>query len=89
MIVNSDKFQVIVLQKENKSNFEDHISVTCRKASLQLNIISRLQKHMDRKAKKAIIDSFIYSNFNYCLPIWHFCSCKSSNKIEQIQKHRI
>ena len=35
---------------------------------------------------KAIISSFIYANFNYCPLVWYFCSCKSSSKVEQIQK---
>ena len=39
-----------------------------------------------KKEKEAIINSFIYSNFNYCPRVWHFCSCKTTNKIEQIQK---
>ena len=34
----------------------------------------------------AIINSFIYASFNYCPLVWHFCSYKSSLKIEQIQK---
>ena len=33
-----------------------------------------------------MIYSFIYSNFNYCLLVWHFCSCESSEKRGKIQK---
>ena len=33
-----------------------------------------------------LINSFIYSNFNYCPLVWHFSSCKSTAKIEKIQK---
>ena len=60
-----------------------------KKASLQLNAISRLQKYMGKKEKEAIIKIFIYSNFNYGPLVWHICSCKSSNKIEQIQKRSL
>ena len=35
---------------------------------------------------KATKNSFIYANFNYCLLVLYFCSCKSSRKIAQIQK---
>ena len=72
---------------DNKLNFEEHISNLCKKASLQLNGISRLQSKIGKKEKETIINNFIYSNFNYCLLVWYFCSCKSSNKIELIQKH--
>ena len=33
-----------------------------------------------------IINSCIYSNFNYCLLMSHFSSCKSTAKIEKIRK---
>ena len=35
----------------------------------------------------ALCNSFIYSNFNYCPLVWHFSSCKSLRKIENIHKH--
>ena len=73
----------------NKLNFEEHVSVLCKKASLQLNAISPLQKYMEKKKKEVIINIFIYSNFNYGPLVWHICSCKSSNKIEQIQKRSL
>ena len=78
--------ELLGLTIDNRLNFEEHISILCKKASSQLNAISRLQHYMNQKEKEAIINSFIYSNFNYCPLVWHFCSCKSSHKIEQIQK---
>ena len=33
-----------------------------------------------------LLDSFIFSNFNYCPLVWHFCSAALSQKIEKIQK---
>ena len=33
-----------------------------------------------------MINSSVYSNFNNCLLVWHFCSCKSLQKIEKNQK---
>ena len=34
----------------------------------------------------AIVNSFIYANFNYCPLVWHFSTCESIRKIEKIQK---
>ena len=56
-----------------------------QKTSMQLNAISRLHRFMGKEQKEALINSFIFSNFNYCPLVWHFCSCKSSEKIEKIQ----
>ena len=46
--------------------FNEHISVLCSKAAMQLNALSRLQKCMGKSEKEAVINSFIFSNFNYC-----------------------
>ena len=40
---------------------------------------------MGKEQKEALINSFTFSNFNYCPSVWVFCSCKSSQKIEKIQ----
>ena len=38
-----------------------------------------------KQQKEDLINSFIFSNFNYCPLVWHLCPCKSSQKIEKIQ----
>ena len=35
---------------------------------------------------KMLLDSFTFSNFNYCPLLWHFCSAALSQKIEKIQE---
>ena len=112
MICNPDKFQAMVLQKQDKNSqnkdnmivettksvkllaitidsqlrFDEHTPNLCNKASMQLNAINRLQRYMATLEIKAIINSFIYANFNYCPLFWYLCLCRSSRKIEQIQK---
>ena len=96
MIVNPDKFQAIIINKnskmkdsyplnisdqkinsencvkllgieiDNKLCFEQHISTLCKKASNQLNAIGRIQKYIAFKEKGILLNSFVYSNFNYC-----------------------
>ena len=53
---------------------------------MQLNVLGRPQKYMRKPEKVAIVNSFIYANFNYYPLVWHFSSCKSIRKIEKIQK---
>ena len=33
---------------------------------MQLNALGRLQKYMEKPEKVAIVNSFIFANFNYC-----------------------
>ena len=63
---------------DNKLNFEEDISELCKKASMQLNAISCLQRFMGKEQKKALINSFIFSNFNYCPLVWYFCSSQKN-----------
>ena len=108
MVVNSDKFQVIILNKkeaqaahkliiDNKEikttnsikllgiNIDDQLrfnepnSILCSKATMQLNALSRLQKYMGKSEKEAIINSFILSNFNYCVT-FQFLRVNQKNK---------
>ena len=78
--------KLLGIEIDNKLNFEKHISTLCNKASNQLNAICRLQPYMGQKEKETIINTFVYSNFNYGSLVWHFCNKKSQNKIEKIQE---
>ena len=41
---------------------------------------------MGKSEKVAIVNGFIYANFNYCPLVWHFSTCESIRKIEKVQK---
>ena len=71
---------------DNKLTFDDHISTLCNKASMQLNAIGQLKRYLGKKELEVIVNSFTYSNFNYCPLVWYFSSCKALGKIENIHK---
>ena len=81
---NSVKLLGITL--DNKLKFEKHISSICKSASCQLNALFRLKYFLGFKGRKILIKSFVYSNFNYCPLLCHFCNQKSSEKVENLQK---
>ena len=101
MVVNSNKFQAIILHrkevqathrliigdKETKTTnsikllginiddqlkFNEHISILCSKAVMQLNALSRLQKYMRKSEKETLVHSFILSNFNKAFQFFRF-----------------
>ena len=81
--------KLLGIEIDNRLSFEKHISTLCNKASNQLNTIGRIQKFMGFKEKEVLLNSFVYSNFNYCPLVWHFCSSKSLYKIEKIQERAL
>ena len=50
-----------------------------------MNALCRLKSFLNTNQRKIILNNFIYSNYNYCPLVRHFCSKKSINKIERIQ----
>ena len=118
MIVNPDKFQVILLEKgrsdninieveigkekisstssvkllrvdiDDKLNFNEHIKI-CKSAGNQLIALILLKSFLGLKEKEVLVNSFIYSNFNYCPLVWMFSNKKSLDKIESLRKRAL
>ena len=65
---------------------EYHISNICKNAGNKINDFPRIQSFLVQKKKKALVNTFAYSNFNYCLLFWHFSTKKNTNKTENIQE---
>ena len=65
-VINSDNnVKLLGVEIDNKLSFELHISTLVKKASNQLNAISRIRKFIGFKEKEILLNSFVYSNFNY------------------------
>ena len=52
---------------DDKLNFNQHITKICRPAANQLHALIRLRMFLNFEEKKMLIESYFYSNFNYCL----------------------
>ena len=63
-----------------------HLSKICEEAAGQLNTLPRSKFFLFQDQGNIIVNSFTYSNFSYCLQIWHFCSQRLTTKIENIRK---
>ena len=74
---------------DSKLNFNLHIDIICKSASNQLNALVRLKRYLDHEESFVLVNSFIYSNFNYCPLVWMFSSKRSLNKIKNLQKRAL
>ena len=86
VIVSEDHVKVLGVVIDSKLNFSLHVSAICNKASRQLNALARISNYLDVSTRRAIYDSFVASNFNYCPPVWHFCGATNNSKLEKIQE---
>ena len=78
--------KLLGVQIDDKLNFNLHITNICRSAANQLNALIRLKQFLRFEATKVLVNSYFYSNFNYCPLVWMFSSAKSLIKIESQQK---
>lgn len=74
---------------DEKLKFENHVGNICTKASQQLNALIRIRRNLNYKQRLRIYESFILSNFNFCPIVWHYCSVRSTRKMESIQKRAL
>ena len=89
LLKSEETVKLLGIYLDYKLNFEQHISEICRKAASQLNVSKRLKRFIAFNEKKILIQSFIFSNFDYCPLVWHFSSTNSLQKIEKIQERSL
>ena len=88
-IKSEETVKLLGVQLDYKLNFEPHISELCRKAATQLNVLKRLKSFIGFKERETLVQSFVYSNFNYCPLVWCFSSAASMQRIEKIQERAL
>ena len=81
--------KLLGIEVDNKLNFNNHINTICRSAANQLNALIRLRRFLGIEERKALIQSFVLSNFNYGPLVWMLSSVKSLNKIENLPKRAL
>ena len=86
VLVSEKHVQVLRVIIDSKLNFCLNVSFIYTKAAFQLNALARISNYLDESTRKIIHNSFLASNFNFCLPVWNFCGATNSNKIEKIQE---
>ena len=89
IIKSEETVKLLGVTLDYKLDFDPHISNICKKAATQLNVLKRLKSFIGFKEKKILVQSFIYSNFDYCPLVWYFSSSKSLQKIEKLQERAL
>ena len=88
-IKTSSSVKLLGVHIDDELNFNLHITKVCRSAANQLHALIRLQMFLNFEEKKTLINSYFYSNFNYCPLVWIFASAKPFNEVESLQKRAL
>ena len=85
----SKTMELLGVTIDDKLNFENHIAKICRKVSQQIAVLKRMQKLLPFETRRDLYKAFILPHFNYCSETWHFCSKKSADKLEMVNKRAL
>ena len=85
-LVASELETVLVIQIDNKLNFENHIKSLCNKASQKLGALQRISNMLDTEKKNLLFNYKIKSQFSYCPLVWMFCSRRSNSLVSNIHE---
>ena len=69
---------------DSKLSFEKHISSFCGKVNKQLSVVKRFKHLISDHIKRRLYNAFNLPAFNYGSDVWHFCSKRSKDKLEQL-----
>ena len=81
--------RILGVHIDDKLTFDLHITKTCKSTANKLQAPIRLRMFLSFEEKKTLINSYFYSDFNYCLLVWIFSSAKSLNKVESLLKRAL
>ena len=65
-------------------NFNEHVSLVCKKVNNQLNLMIRFPNLICTATKLKLYYAFILPHFQYCSMVWHFCSARNCEKLESL-----
>ena len=103
MIVNPGKFQAIILDKKKTNHTQETIKIankavkvksSVKLLGVQIDAEINFNLHVANICRSAanqlnLINSYFYSNFNYCPLVWMFSHAKSLKKAEALQKRAL
>ena len=88
-IANSSNEKLLGILFSNKFDFDEHVTLLCRKASQKLNALARAVHYMNLAQRLLIMNAFIFSQFEYCPLAWMFLCRKLNNPIKNIHERAL
>ena len=85
----ASKVKLLGVEIDNKLNFKQYINCICNSAANQSNALIRLKRFLGFQGIKALVNSFVLSNFNHCTIARMYASSKPLTKIENLHKRTL
>ena len=88
-ITNNAEEKLLGIKLDSKLSLENHVSSLCKKASQKLHALTRIVNYMNLSKRKALMKTFVISQFNYCPLVWMFHSRKLNHRINSIHERAL
>ena len=88
-ITNRTEEKLLGFKFDSKLSFENHVSSLCKKASQKLHTLTRIVNYMNLSKQKALMKTFVISQFKYCQLVWMFHSSKLNHRINSIHERAL
>ena len=85
-ITNGTEEKLLGIKFDIKLSFENHVSSLCKKVSQKLHALVKIVNYMNLSKRKALMKSFVISQFNYCPLVWMFHSRKLNYRINSMHE---
>ena len=79
-VTSESRVKLLGIHKDNRLNFDYHVSQLCKKASKKLHALARTFKYVETSRRKVLVNSFVTSQFSYCPLIWMFHSRRMEHR---------
>ena len=74
---------------DRKLKFDDYVFNLCNKAGHKLSALARVSYYLTLEQRRALMKSFIESQFSYCPLAWMFHGRKANNRINHIHEQAL
>ena len=81
--------KLLGVQIDERLSFDEQVSSICNRVSQQINALRRISKYLTLENRMSIYNAFLTSNFSYCKIVWHFCSNRSTYRLEKVHKQAL
>ena len=85
-IESSHRVKILGIYIERTLIFKTHVDEICRRADKRLGALGRLCNIISYEGTLTVLKTFIFSQFNFCPVIWHFCGITDIKKLEKVQE---
>ena len=88
-MLNSKEVEILGMKINRKLSFHQHIKNISKNAGQKLSALLTIFPYLKNKKKKAISNTMIKSQFNYCPLVWMIRARKSNSMVNKVQERAL